>query len=822
MHILTLTGLLALCLQLTQDAAWAQSDLEDFWQRGHVRELFIGGLPADDAGLQMWADNGVNCVTGVKPELAHKHGLKTRTWFTMNSMSPRWLSEDKIKAMAAINEDGSYRRPYDALFPSVAKNWTACVNNPLWIEHSRAQFRSKANAGYDGCHIDYASHYEPCHCEHCQKKWDAWAPKHGLEGVNLKAASHAEDLRTRMLLREFRIQCVMEFLGDLRKTAQAIRPGFATDGTWHRDSGSTYQWAYGDHFDLMCIEGTTYGPFPPASQQIIWLKLAHALSRRPDNPVGQGGPDTPAGPRRPAPIAMSVTYHLLTDEERGRHHGRMAPDRLRVALAEIVSQGAVSWLGLGGPGTGNLLREHQDIVKAYFSLARDIEPLLVDAQDVAEIGIVFSPKSYLLSGGLRAQLYAIGQALMRAHVPFKILSDVGLDARQLEELSGVVLLSARALSDATCKALELYVRNGGKALVIGSDAATLTEDWRERAPRPRFAVPPEGEGEIIEKPLGKGRCYYWVEDAFAGKALGAAQNIVLNQEKPIKLAIEGWSKAEDVSGGADSNYSLYVDLMHQDGNPMWGQTAQFATGTHDWQFSRTIIESEKPFRSANIHMLFRYHRGTVWFKDVKFGVWDEEKQQIVKNLLGDTYKPSDGKVYSAAPGEDAQKGAWGPYRDGFEVENMLDMGLWVKMSCTKGLGVGAMNKPDKASVNTILEALAPLRPAQPMLTIEGKGADLVFANLTRAGNRIAIQLINYNAELHPELPELEQQKADRSIPATDLVVSLKLPVTSVVSESLNTHFPETSPKVACETDGNGVVLRIDKLDQYGVIAFEMK
>ena len=64
-----------------------------------------------------------------------------------------------------------------------------------------------------------------------------------------------------------------------------------------------------------------------------------------------------------------------------------------------------------------------------------------------------------------------------------------------------------------------------------------------------------------------------------------------------------------------------------------GQTAVFNTGTHDWQFSRRIIESDKPFASARAHLLFRNRHGSVWFKDVRFGVWDEERQQIVENLL---------------------------------------------------------------------------------------------------------------------------------------------------------------------------------------------
>ncbi len=56
-----------------------------FWQPGQVRELFVSGLPTDDAALSTWAENGVNCVTGVKPEAAHARGPHTRTWFTMTN-----------------------------------------------------------------------------------------------------------------------------------------------------------------------------------------------------------------------------------------------------------------------------------------------------------------------------------------------------------------------------------------------------------------------------------------------------------------------------------------------------------------------------------------------------------------------------------------------------------------------------------------------------------------------------------------------------------------------------------------------------------------
>jgi hypothetical protein len=150
---------------------------------------------------------------------------------------------------------------------------------------------------------------------------------------------------------------------------------------------------------------------------------------------------------------------------------------------------------------------------------------------------------------------------------------------------------------------------------------------------------------------------------------------------------------------------------------------------------------------------------------------------------------------------------------------MLDMGLWAKMSNTRGLGIGQMHEPDAASIATVMEAVAPLRPDKPMLTVSGAGADRVFAQLARTADRLVIQLINYAAELHPDLPELEQQKADQSTPATDLVLRVAVPDgMRIDAAELETYFPEQEPKVDCETADGEVVVHIDRLQQYGVVA----
>ncbi len=90
----------------------------------------------------------------------------------------------------------------------------------------------------------------------------------------------------------------------------------------------------------------------------------------------------------------------------------------------------------------------------------------------------------------------------------------------------------------------------------------------------------------------------------------------LNQTEPKKLVISGWSKADNVSGTKDNNYSLYVDCYYTDDTPLYGQTAQFNVGSHNWEYSEKIIEPTKPIKQLNIYCLFRRHTGTVWYDNI--------------------------------------------------------------------------------------------------------------------------------------------------------------------------------------------------------------
>jgi len=258
----------------------------------------------------------------------------------------------------------------------------------------------------------------------------------------------------------------------------------------------------------------------------------------------------------------------------------------------------------------------------------------------------------------------------------------------------------------------------------------------------------------------------------------------LNQQQAASLAIEGFSKAENVNGRRDSDYSLYVDLTYQDGNNLWGQVAPFNTGTHDWQFSRFIIKPDRPIKSANVHLLFRGHRGTVWFRDVKFGAWDEQAQQIKQNLLGSKLNPAVDEVYDASPGQNAAAGVWGPYAAGFKVE-MIDGRPTVRISSNQGLMPGSFTKLDAEMQTTVMGPLEKLLQGKREVMVTGQEAAAnVYVEVSDLPGQVAVQLINYNASLHPQLPELEQQQADAALPVDNLQAAVRLPQRKQPAEAL--------------------------------------
>lgn len=100
------------------------------------------------------------------------------------------------------------------------------------------------------------------------------------------------------------------------------------------------------------------------------------------------------------------------------------------------------------------------------------------------------------------------------------------------------------------------------------------------------------------------------------KKMGLSQTLRLDRKVVRPLLVSGWSKAVEVTGSSNLEYSIYADLEYSDGTTLWAQVAQFTTGTHDWEEQKVRILPEKPVRTLTVYGLFRQRQGKVFFDDI--------------------------------------------------------------------------------------------------------------------------------------------------------------------------------------------------------------
>lgn len=104
--------------------------------------------------------------------------------------------------------------------------------------------------------------------------------------------------------------------------------------------------------------------------------------------------------------------------------------------------------------------------------------------------------------------------------------------------------------------------------------------------------------------------------AGAGASSGAYQFLAVNQKYATSLRITGRSRATGVTGTKDADYAVYVDVVHEDGSWQYGVTAQFTTGTHDWEIAEVAFTPSKPVAFLWVYCMFRNHDGIAEFDDV--------------------------------------------------------------------------------------------------------------------------------------------------------------------------------------------------------------
>ena len=185
----------------------------------------------------------------------------------------------------------------------------------------------------------------------------------------------------------------------------------------------------------------------------------------------------------------------------------------------------------------------------------------------------------------------------------------------------------------------------------------------------KAVVRPENPGENVLKPENwqpfeqgfqrQGNEFLCDNGADSAGRRGASQRVILNQAKARPIVASAWSKAVAVSGTADADYSIWIDLTFDDGTKKWGQSASFNTGTHDWQQARVEIFPDRPVKVLTFNMLLRDHAGKASFRDPE---------------LREVAAPRGGVVFDGVPVV-----ARGVAAEGFQVRDVAAGGDFVRI-----------------------------------------------------------------------------------------------------------------------------------------------
>jgi hypothetical protein len=127
-----------------------------------------------------------------------------------------------------------------------------------------------------------------------------------------------------------------------------------------------------------------------------------------------------------------------------------------------------------------------------------------------------------------------------------------------------------------------------------------------------------GDGYTLDSTVvHSGKNSIQIENAAATDTRGATQTLDFTDAARQTYTVTAWSRAENVSGNASADYSLYVDATCVDGTVYNGHSTPFATGTHDWQQVKLQLAPPAPLKSLRVHLLFRRKTGRVWFDDLQ-------------------------------------------------------------------------------------------------------------------------------------------------------------------------------------------------------------
>lgn len=97
--------------------------------------------------------------------------------------------------------------------------------------------------------------------------------------------------------------------------------------------------------------------------------------------------------------------------------------------------------------------------------------------------------------------------------------------------------------------------------------------------------------------------------------LSASQEILFDRSVVVPFVVEGWSKAENVSGDPSANYSLTLHVTYQSDSEE-EISILFNTGTHDYEQEGISFLPNQPVKTVRVELRFDYLSGVVYFDNL--------------------------------------------------------------------------------------------------------------------------------------------------------------------------------------------------------------
>ncbi|MDG3004197.1 hypothetical protein [Paludisphaera mucosa] len=212
---------------------------------------------------------------------------------------------------------------------------------------------------------------------------------------------------------------------------------------------------------------------------------------------------------------------------------------------------------------------------------------------------------------------------------------------------------------------------------VAKAVVRIREGGRNRLEAAKWT--PWDQGYVVE-----GDAFVCDNGESAGARRGASQRVVLDQKRAMPIVATAWSKAEGVSGGPDADYSLYLDLVYDDGTAVWGRSSPFKVGSHDWQEARVAFVPARPIKELSVNLLMRGHAGKAWFRGARL--------EVVEAGAG-------GVVFDGVPVVPKS-----PAKEGFQVRDVAADGDFVHLA-RQAVGIeltGGRDVKDAESFDVVL------------------------------------------------------------------------------------------------------------------------